>query len=653
MIAEALAVLAIPTAALLAGRKLAMTRPQPLPLQVAAALGALAPAAAVAFSGRPFVEQTIAWAVGLVGWGGLLLGRDPYVLAASMLVGGVWGALLALPATAPPPESTAPRVVPDPAAASPAGRDGEEDEVRIDLTCPSCGAAVTFPVYHGMAECRFCGSRHLVKRDDATLVAVIPNAVNNEAGVVAAVTAHLRHLKYLELYDRRVRPLVERRAAQLPEDAHPADTPHLDGVSLAAINAAEARVSRAAEKYAGRLAPHIRVLGWQPFLAPYWHRSGTLYQVAFGRHEDGAKRMDLAITHLEGSQPGSAAPLPEMGRLSYLRTLRPLCGAPEATLPALPVEGGKEELVARLETMHDRRASFSFRAIAVRGAFVPRVDALVWRPWHAARVAVRERLQDFLVDGASARVAAEPAPPLPLLAGPPRQPAAQQIRLVPSRCPVCGADLTFVPDAAAHLCGNCFRLLDASARRLQPRPYLREDPVAGRATVPFWRFPLLLRTAEGEVISDLGHLGDRLDGVLDQVGDRPQQQSYLFVPAFRLRLTRAAVRFYRRLWPLLHGARRSVHAAPFDATSRPTELWPLTLPASEARVFAAMYLALSFTSRDLARAEIRGIRARFLDATLEGEPEPAYLSLAGELVAPFRGLLRSPDAPAVARLAGR
>jgi hypothetical protein len=651
MIGEAVAVLAIPTVALLAGRALAEAGPQRLPLPVAAGLGALAPAAAVAFFQRSFVEQTAAWAVGLVGWGGLLLGGDPYVLAASMLAGAVWGGLLALPASVPPPPPRPSPVKPEPAAGEPTPQDGEDDEVCIDLICPSCSAVVTFPVYHAMVQCRFCGSRHLVRREDTTLATVIPNAVRDEATVTAAVLAHLRYLKYLELYDRMVRPLVQRRAGQQP---HPDPlAPALDGASLAAINAAEARVNRAADAYAARLAPHIKLLAWQPFLAPYWHRSGTLYQVAFGRQEDGSKRMEFAIIHLEGSQLGTATPLPDMGKLSYLKTLRPLYGAPEATMPALPVQGGREELAARLETMHQRRATFPFRAIAVRGVFVPQVEVLVWRPWHAAHVSIGGSKREFLVDGASARVTVEPPPPLPLpAAGPPKLPSHQQIRLAPSRCPVCGAELAFVPDAAAHLCGNCFRLLEASGHRLQPRPYLRDEPLVGQAGVPFWRFPLALRTAEGQVVRDLAHLGDQLDGVLDQVGERPQQQSYFFVPAFRLRLTRGAVRFYRRLWPLLHGAPRTLHAAPFDVTSMPAEVWPLTLPAGEARVFGAMYLALSFTSRDLARTEIRGIRARFLEATLEGEPEPAYLSLPIELVSPFRGLLRSPHLPALAQLAG-
>ncbi|MEP0773211.1 MAG: hypothetical protein HRF46_02475 [Acidobacteriota bacterium] len=653
MILAVLAALAIPTAAMLAGRGAATRLPRPS-LPAAVVMGALAPPAVVAFYERTFVEQTTAWVVGLVGWGGLFLAHDPYVLAAAMLAGGTWGGILALPTGSTQASSAALEGAPTARPApSPRAEEPVEEEIRIALPCPSCGAPVTFPIYHGMAECRYCASRHLVQREDTTLFTVIPNTVTHEAGIASAVITHLRHLKYLELYDRRVRPLVQQRAAQQATASQDEALVGLEGVTLAAINAAEASVNRAADDYAARLEPHIQVLSWQPFLAPYWHRSGTLYQVAFGRQEDGEKKMELAITHLEGSQPGSSLPLPEMGKLSYLRCLRPLLGAPEATIPALPVEGGQAELARRLETQEDRRASFPFRTISVRGAFVPEVDALVWRPFHAARVSVRGDVREFLIDGASGRVTRDAPPPLATLAESPPPPAEDQIRLLPSRCPVCGAELKFIPDAVAHLCRNCFRLLEATPRRLRPRPYLREDPGAGLVAVPFWRFPLALRTAEGEIIRDLDHLGDRLDGTLDQVGDRPQRQSYLFVPAFRLRLSRGAVRLYRRLWPILHVTTREPKGEPFDTTAAPAATWPLTLPASEARTFGAMYLALSFSSRDLARAEIRGVRSRFLDATLEGEPEPVYLSLPKELVSPFEGLLRASHAAAVARLAGR
>lgn len=653
MILAVLLTLVIPTAALLAGRSAASRLPR-LPFPAAVAAGALAPPAVVAFYERSFVEQTAAWVVGLVGWGGLFLGHDPYVLAAALLTGGTWGGILALPTDSTRASSAAPDAAADSRPGpSPRPEESLEEDVRIALPCPSCGAPVTFPIYHGMAECRYCASRHLVQREDTTLFTVIPNTVTHQAAIASAITAHLRHLKYLELYDRRVRPLVQRRAAQQADATGQEALAGLDGATLAAINAAEARVNRAADNYAARLQPHIQVLSWQPFLAPYWHRSGTLYQVAFGRQEDGEKRMELAITHLEGSQPGSSLPLPEMGKLSYLRCLRPLLGAPEATIPALPVEGGQAELARRLENQEGRRASFPFRIISVRGAFFPEVDALVWRPFHAARVSVRGHVQEFLIDGAVGRVTTESPLPLTTLGEPPAPPAEEQIRLLPSRCPVCGAELAFVPDAVAHLCRNCFRLLEATPRRLRPRPYLREDPGTGLVSVPFWRFPLALRTAEGEIIRDLDHLGDQLDGTLDQVGDRPQEQSYLFVPAFRLRLSRGAVRLYRRLWPLLHATTRSPEAVPFDTTAAPAATWPLTLPASEARTFGAMYLALSFSSRDLARAEIRGVRSRFLDATLESEPEPVYLSLPKELVSPFEALLRASHAAVVARLAGR
>lgn len=650
MIVEALAALAIPTAAALGGRALATTAQQPPPPLLAGLVGALAPPLVVAWYQRPFPEQAAAWVVSLVGWGGLLLARDGAVLAAAMLAGGVWAALVALPTSGADgalQASSSPAMGPPP----PKAAEEEGEHVRLELPCPSCGATVTFPVYHGMAQCRYCGSRHLVQREEAALLTVLPNSVTTEGEVIDAVVAHLRHQKYLELYQRRVQPLLPRVGVE-PEGAPLTSSAPLDPVTLAAVNAAEKQVNRAADRWAAALRPQVKVLSWQPFLAPYWHRSGTLYQVAFGRAEDGSKRVDFAITHLEGAQRACSVPLPEMGKLSYLRSLRPLLGAPEASLSALPVEGGREELAQRLTSQEQRRASFPFRVIAVRGALVPQVEALVWRPWHLAQVSVRGRRHELLIDGAASRVAGQPPPALPSLSTPPTPTEREQIRLAPCRCPACGAELTFIPDAVAHLCGNCFRLLDASPPRLRPLRYLSELPCKGHGSLPFWRFTLALRTPEGHLIRDLDHLGDQLDGVLDQVGERPQGQSHLYVPAFRLRLSRGAVRFYRHLWPGLHNVPRTPRPHPFDPTASPEEVWPVTLPADEARIFGTMYLALSFTPRDLARAEARGMRTRFLEATLEGTPELTYMNVPVELLAPFRGLLRPSSAPAVTRLVG-
>jgi hypothetical protein len=184
-------------------------------------------------------------------------------------------------------------------------------------------------------------------------------------------------------------------------------------------------------------------------------------------------------------------------------------------------------------------------------------------------------------------------------------------------------------------------------------PYLHEQPEAGHGLVPFWRFPLRLRTATGELIVDLAHLTDGIDGTFDQIGDRPQVQQDLLVPAFRTRVSKAGVRLYRLLWPLAQGQARELATERLSAARPPERVVEITLSASEARIFAGVYLALAFSPRDLARAQVRTVRERFLLATIEGEPQLVYLSLSQEVIGPFSSLFGRARVAALANLEGR
>jgi DNA-directed RNA polymerase subunit RPC12/RpoP len=650
--------LAIPTALWLSGRAAARSGSRRPPLAGATALGAVALPALVPLYRRSFLEEVGAWVVALVGWGGLLVGGDAEVLAASALVGGAWGFILAMPSLGAATERANPTGDAAPPPPPPAERTSletpaEEHGFKIELPCPECGAAVPFPVYHRMTTCPYCGSRHLVNRGSETLSAVIPDTILSADDAAAAVVKHLRHRRYLELYDRRVRPLVERHAASSSAQG--------DGMrELAAgagvsptqeiINAAEEAVNRAADDFAARLRPHVRPVGWQRFLSPYRHRGGTLYQVAFGRDHEANKRMELSITYQEASLPAADAPLREMGKLSYLRALRPLLGAPEASQPRLPVAVPAEELVRRMKSLEHRATDLPITVIASRGTFVPDVEAVVWRPWHNVEVEVEGERHSYLLDGGAGAVAGKAvAAPSAVEA----EPVPDSMSLSPSRCPDCGADLPYVPDALAHLCCNCYRLIEEGEGRWRSLPYRCEEPAAAHWSAPFWLFPLRLRTGEGRLVTDLRHLGDGIDGTFDQVGDAPQGQSLLFVPAFRLRLSKASVTFYRQLWPLLYVKSAQFRPDRFTPSSSPEHAVPVTIHHGEARVFALSLLALTFTSRDLARAEIRGVRARFLDCELEGEPELVFRTLPAELFAPYRAVLAPTLPPAIAAMEGR
>jgi len=631
----------------LAGR--AAARPS---FAVCGAAGFLAPAALLRWCGRPFPEQLLGWVVSVVAWAGAFMIRDGQVFVAFGLGGAAWGFALglkslrvAVPLFSPEGE---PSLQPTPAIER--RREPEEAGFSVELRCPTCGAALAVPVYHRMAKCGFCASVHVVAGRTGNLVVVVPDAVNDEASLKAAVAKHLGHRLYLKLYDQKVRPLIPDVGFEADETERGLAMPE-QALTPALVNAVEAEVARAAEAYAAKIAPRLALRAWRRFLSPYWHRFGTLYQAAFGRDDEGLKRMEFGVATIEGSVAASSAPLPAMGKLSYLRALRPLQGAPEAVIPALPVEVGAGEIDRRVQQLERRSVELPVKAIAIHATLVPEVVALVYRPWHLAEVELDGERFELLVDGGAAAVEGD-APAFDFASRPLGDLRGEAPVLAPSRCPECGADLPFAPDAEAHLCRNCYRLVSMRGSRWTTLPYLHEQPEAGHWLVPFWRFPLRLRTATGELIVDLPHLTDGIDGTFDQIGDRPQVQQDLLVPAFRTRVSRAGVRLYRLLWPLVQGRAQELARERFSPARPPERVVDLTLSAAEARVFAGVYLALAFSRRDLARAQVKDVRERFLLGALEGEPEPVYLSLSQEVIGPFLSLFGRARVAALADLEG-
>ncbi|MGV8042648.1 MAG: hypothetical protein AB2L07_22220 [Thermoanaerobaculaceae bacterium] len=661
MIAWAVAVL-VPTAGWLAGVWLVGRRPGRPSLPLMAGVGAFAPAGLQRWRDRSFLEQVAGWGLAFFGWTAALVGRDPEVLVATWLGGAAWGIVLGAMAfgeaattgggvvESPPPSlpAPAPRFSPPPAAAASHDDSDEGLAFRLTMRCPTCGAELGVPVHHHMTRCEFCASEHLVLGQGDVIRAVIPDAVTTRAAAHSAVLKYLRRLHFQKLYERRVRPLQE----QYRVDAQGREAALLVDLATPAVVAAmERQVEAEADAYAARIAPRLEITEWQRFLAPYWHRLGTLYQVAFGRDAAGAKRLELAVVTLEASAAANPTPLPEMGRLSYLRALRPLAGSPEADLTALPVTLGREVLERTAVEPGRRTSELGIVPIAVRGTLVPETLALVYRPWHIVAACLDGDTHHLLVDGGGADVAGVPQTLL-VEAEPLADAEGEPLHLTPSRCPECGHDLPFAVDTVAHLCRSCFRLLELSDSRWRVASYLREDPLPGTWLAPFWCFPLRLRTATGELVTDLAHLTDGVDGSFDQIGDRPQGAEWFFVPAFRTRVTKAGVRFYRRIWPLLR-QRRSLSRERFSPASPPGEMVAVTLPAGEARVFARVYLALAFGPRDLARAEVKRVRAAFLDAELEGEPTLAFLNLPAEVAEPVRNLFGRTRPQAVRALGGQ
>lgn len=643
----------------LGGRLANEGRPTP-GLRVAPVAGLVALPGVVRWFGRPLAEQLLALLVSVIAWGGVLVAGDWMVLVAFSLIGAVWGlwlAALAVPSEVPAPATTesasADRMAwPPPPPERPPENGQADDQLafRLAMRCPSCGAEILVPVYHRMARCTYCDSTHMVVGSGHRLVTVIPDSLTGEAAVRDALVRHFQGLRYVRRYDQMVRPLVERHRTEIAESGMEALVAPAAGDPL--VNAAEAVVQREAEAYGARIRSRIRIDRWERFLSPYWHRSGTLYQVAFGRDQEGEKRMEFAVTTLEVSLAATSTSLPEMGKLSYLRALRPLHGAPEAMLPALSIDLPETAVEERIEQLSQRRVGLGIQSIARQATLVVEVDAMVYRPWHIVSGELEDDAFALLIEGGGGGVEGDP----PAFAALPRpaEPAAEgAATLTPSRCPECGADLGYAPDAVAHVCRNCFRLVALEGTRWRSLPYLREEPPRDTVLLPFWRFPLRIRTLTGELITDLPHLTDGVDGTFDQLGDLPAEEQSFFVPAFRTQVGRTGIRLYRRLWPIVQGWPRTLSGERFSLASAPTRILDVTLPADEARVFARVYLALAFTRRDLARADVRKVRANLLGAGLEGSPDLAFLAIPAALVEPFAAAVGRTPAAAVAALEGR
>ncbi len=653
-------VVALPLAMLWLGSRLREAQiPRP-GVALAPLVGLFAPPLLVRWFRRPFVEQVAAFALAVVMVGSLWFARDPAAALAFGLIGGAWGLWLAVlershdTAPAPVPEKPASppaELFPSPATfdgPEPAGTDQPVVGFRIDLRCPACGAVSGVPVYHRMARCRFCGSVHAVVREDRRMVVVIPDSITSEASVRSAVARHLAHRRYLVHYDSVVRPLLANRAME-PQAEEALSVVRPEGDPLA--NIAEASIRREAEAYSERCAANLRVSSWRRFLSPYWHCFGTLYQSAFGRDDSGEKRLEFGVATVEVSASATAVPLPEMGKLSYLRALHPLRGSPEEALPVLPVDGDEKRFAERLAALAQRSSELRMRALATSGSLVSEVEALVFRPWHAVEGDLDGEAFALLVEGGAGNVVgglcgeAERAGGLVEHGQPPPE-------LTPSRCPVCGADFPYSPDAVAHLCRNCYRVSRLERRRWQTIPYGRAVQIPTACLLPFWRFPLRVRTAAGEVVTDLRRLTDGIDGIIDQPDSGRSGSPPLYVPGFRTRIGKSGVRLYRRLWPAVQGREHALLGEPFSPAEPPRDVAPITLPAEEARTFGQVYLALAFGSRDLARADVRRVRANFLGARLEGEPTLTFLPVSRELIEPFRHVFGRPRPSAVETLEG-
>lgn len=507
----------------------------------------------------------------------------------------------------------------------------------VAVRCTECGAEIAVPVLHRAARCSFCSSHHLVVGHDDMLQVAIPSKITDTASLREAILDHLRYRHYLKLYERFVAPL-ERQATE----AGPAGGMAVRADVEAASAAAEQAISLKADAYRAKVEKTLEIRGSRTFLAPYYHSMGTLFQAAFGREPRSKdKCLIFTMASLEAVLTAQeTVELPPMGKLSYLKTLvsaAQLAPEAQALIPDVDPDGIEKAYGDLDRKQLDR----SIQTIKLGSSFAEEVRAVVWRPWWLAEIHAAGADESLLIDGASGSVAG-PAPfvgsdtlcDLPSAA----RASGASLRFQPMECPTCGHEFRFETDAVLHFCSNCHRLFDADARGKTEIDY-DHGATASEETVdlvPFWRFPLRLKTGNGAIITDLMHFKDGIDGRMDQIGDQAEQgQDLLWAPAIRCINTRLMTSAFNRLF--IHVARHPPRVIrgryPLDVKPLP---WPICLEEQEVRHFAPLYLANAFGSRDIARVNVHLVGPWLFDAKLLSSGRLTYLPIPRSVTETFR-----------------
>jgi hypothetical protein len=655
-----LALLLPPLAALVAGTLL---RPKKPPPQLAIGLNAILPGTGLATLGRPTLESVIA--VLFSQFSLILTGGFPglWMYVPTMIVGAIWALVhtplspllqttdddgqrlveriedTAVKTVTPEAESITPSRPPAPRPQPDA--DDEETVIEshycVEVRCTECGASVPVPVLHHMAHCSYCGSDHVVVGHEETLLVTLPERVYDANVLREALLDHYRYQHYLKLYQKTVAPLT-RNTSEVPSTGALITRSDFD----AAIEGAEVAVSRKADAYRAKLAQNIHVGQTTHFLTPYRHGMGTLYQATFGRSpRDHEKLLRFDVGSVEAAVSATdSVDLPPMGKLSYLRALRPAVDL-SPDLKTLPMHGSDEDLERGLGNFDRKRLAREIQPIKLGSRFTREVTAVVWRPWWIAEVRGPRIDETVLLDGATGSVVgAAPAldtSELVQLPDEAREPG-KGLRFVPMECPTCGHEFVFDPDAVIHFCHNCHRVCGVVEGRKVNIPYghIPLPDEAGWDLVPFWRFPLRLRTGDGELLTDLMRLKDGIDGTFDQIGeDAPNRQHLFYVPAIRCINPRLMANAFNRLFLYAIRNRPPKELKRFPTDQRP-QPWTVSLEEAEARDLAPLYLANVFSRRDVARVNIHQVASWLFEATQENPGQLMYLSVPRAVTEPFR-----------------
>lgn len=488
------------------------------------------------------------------------------------------------------------------------------------LPCPACAAPVLVAGRASAVRCDHCATAHLVVGRTEILTLALPDRITDGSDALAAFLA-----------DMQARRLGEIAVDRSP--AHDADDPL--GSELAARlhrrldawagDAAEAVHAADAAAWAARLGRATELVAHRRLLAPYWHLSARLVEAVVGRDEHDDKHASAATAELELAAGAFAEdlPLPQLGRLSWLRDLEPVPVAALPGLPALRLASGPETLATRVRRAARQRLVRHLTPLLRHALAIPRQRHLVLRPLHLLALRCRGRALHVLVEGASRRIVERlPAGAARALWSAEQEPLPGELGSVlglrPMRCPDCGWDLPLEPLGEARFCRGCGRAVAVDGLHATSIPYAAEaaDGLESPCILlPFWRFDLRLEVAAGD--RPACTLGEILELLAEGCAGRTVPES-LDVPAFRPLDRHRAAALCQPLFALgVAPGGRLVEGPVRGAMGFVYPERPVTVPAWEAHHLARTALLLALPASVLLRAPAARIERVVLRSRLE------------------------------------
>jgi hypothetical protein len=473
--------------------------------------------------------------------------------------------------------------------------------LAVELPCPKCGAAFDVVDERAVSEtCRFCGS-----------LLILSHPRREEIYVARGVVASAR-----ECFEICVEYRVQAERAQIVSRfADSEGNPPPEFLIQSRLRAFETRLRERARLHEGH---EIHV--------PYWHVTGKVVQAILGRVSD-IKQTRIRAFLVEHTVPGydtTRANLRDRGLRLARSRVRPLT-VQEASgsaryLPWIPVP---VEPYREIDKWLKRRLDPGIQPMIQEGRFLFGQRILLYRPYWLLRVSLDAAPRWVLLDGSFSTVAGHPSElevedllvscvdnPLPEGVASHLQTAATA-----SRCPDCGAERRFDPQAIVSICSNCRLGLQPCGESIRVVGY---DHAPGRGSVeylPFWRFPFrAVLPAGGATLQSL----EEYAAALFPLGAPPRfglRGRHLWIPAFRLLGTAAGDATFKALVELLHATppRANEGKVPLGTTAR---FWSCSVPEQHAADLAPFALVALHSKTSAARLNNLVFRQKVQDVRL-------------------------------------